>query len=382
MPEPSYDYIDSQDHLAAFCTSLSTKSWIALDTEFIREKTFLPDLCLVQIKSEELLAVVDTLKIRDLSPLSALLNDRNITKVFHAGSQDLEIFYWLNKEVPAPIFDTQVAAPVLGFAEQIGYGNLVSEYLGVELSKAHSRADWSRRPLPDNQLSYALDDVIYLEDMYLKMQRELTRRKRLDWIQPELTALEEPTRYNKPPSDRWKKMRAAQKMKGPALSVLQALTVWREEQALQSNIPRNWLLKDDVLIAMSREQPANQTDLSHIRGLGSRVKSGHADTVLALIQEAKGKTPEPMPEVVRKKKLKPAQLATVDLLGAVVTLRATELDINPSVLASRKDLEACVGAKSASPLKGWRLALLESDIDAVLSGSVALRVKDSRLVME
>lgn len=382
MPTPKYEYIDTTGKLEQFCSLLQQKPWIVLDTEFIREKTFLPELCLVQIKADEHLAVVDTLKTIDLSSLSALLHDPAITKVFHAGSQDLEIFYWLDGKVPAPLFDTQIAAPLLGFSEQIGYGNLVGDYLGINLDKAHSRADWTRRPLPDKQLLYALDDVIYLEKIYVKMLAELKTRNRLDWITPEFQAQEEPERYNKPASDRWKKMRAAQKMKGPALSVLQALTEWRETEAMKSNIPRNWLLKDDTLAALAREMPADAKDLGHIRGLGSRIKSGHATTVLEIIREAAQREPEAMPAIAKKKKLKPEQLATIDLLAAVVAMQSVELDINPSVLASRKDLEACVAAGSSEPLKGWRRALISEPIDDILSGKSRIHVKNSVLVVE
>jgi len=179
---PEHLYIDTAEALEQLCTLLRQRPYIAIDTEFVRERTYAPELCLVQIKHQELLACIDTPAIQDLSSLKQLLLDPEVTKVFHAGSQDLEIFYLMCKEVPKPIFDTQIAAPLLGSNEQIGYANLVNECLGVELAKTHTRADWARRPLPKTQIAYALDDVIYLEQLYLHLRQELSTLKRLDWV--------------------------------------------------------------------------------------------------------------------------------------------------------------------------------------------------------
>lgn len=377
-----YEYIDSSQKLADFCERLASRKWIILDTEFIRESTYRPELCLIQIKCQELLAIVDTLAVKDLSALSTLLHDPDITKVFHAASQDLEIFYWLDKKTPAPLFDTQIAAPLLGYNEQIGYGNLVKEVLGIELSKAHTRADWTRRPLPENQLRYALDDVIYLEQLYEKMHAELTDKKRLDWLTPEFEALTDPAKYDRPARDMWKKMRVAQKLKNEPLSVLQALAEWRELQARETNIPRNWLVKDDVLADIARQMPASVDELSHLRGLGAKIKSKHGIKLVELINDAREREPQPYPEILKKRKLKQQQIAIVDALAGIVTTKAITLNINPAMLATRKLLEECVAVGSSEPVTGWRQPLIASDIDMFLRGKTTLKVKESILIIE
>ena len=200
---PAHAYIDTPEALATFCDALKGAPYIALDTEFLRERTYRPELCLVQVKHGEQLACIDTIALGDdLAPLVALLDDASVVKVLHAASQDLEIFWLMNRRVPAPIFDTQLAAPLLGHGEQIGYGNLVRERLDVDLAKSHTRADWTRRPLPPEQIDYALDDVIWLEKLYLDMRAELDGLGRLDWLAPEFAAAEDPAKYDQPAAER------------------------------------------------------------------------------------------------------------------------------------------------------------------------------------
>ena len=200
----------------------------------------------------------------------------SVTKVFHAASQDQEIFYQLSRKVPTPLFDTQIAAPLLGYNEQIGYGNLVKEHLGVELAKSHTRADWTRRPLPEAQISYALDDVIYLEQLYLDFHAKLESLGRLDWLRPEFAEWERPERYEQPAGERWKKIRNIQRYKGPALSVIQKLAEWRELKARELNLPRNWLMKDDVLLSLAQQLPDSDAELGHIRSLDRKTRERHA----------------------------------------------------------------------------------------------------------
>jgi len=380
MPDtPDFQYITTLPELEACCSALSGRPWVALDTEFIREKTYRPVLCLLQIKSGDILAIIDTLQVTDLAPLSALLHDPSITKVLHAASQDLEIFYWLDKAVPMPVFDTQIAAPLLGYNDQIGYGNLVKEMLGVELSKAHTRADWSRRPLPENQLRYALDDVIYLEKVYLAQLKALKEKHRLDWLASDFAALTQVDRYNRPARDMWKKMRAAHKLSGGSLAVLQALAEWRELQARESNLPRNWLIKDDVLADIARQMPDSVEELGHIRGLGSRVRNRFAERLVTLIRAARTQEPEPLPRLARKTRITPDQNAIVDILSAYVNQRAGELDINPTLLASRKMLELCLISGDTSSLTGWRQPLLGKQIQSLLDGRSAISIREQKL---
>jgi len=370
-------YIDTIEALEAFCAPLQRKPYIAIDTEFLRERTYRPELCLVQIKHESFLACIDTIAIKDLSALNDLLLDESVTKVFHAASQDQEIFYQLTRKVPTPLFDTQIAAPLLGYNEQIGYGNLVKEHLGVELSKSHTRADWTRRPLPKEQITYALDDVIYLEQLYLDFHAKLESLGRLDWLRPEFAEWEKPERYEQPAGERWKKIRNIQRYKGPALSVIQKLAEWRELKARELNLPRNWLMKDDVLVSLGQQLPDSDAELGHIRSLDRKTRDRHGKEILTVIETARTAAPKPLPPFAKKKKLDAASLARVQLLNAWVHQRASELDIAPGLLAPIKELEQLITSDGAYQLSGWRENLLGEELRALFAGKRFLGTKSS-----
>lgn len=379
---PEHRYIDSSDTLADLCQLLREKPYIAIDTEFLRERTYRPELCLVQVKHEEHLACIDILAIDDPSALVDLLLDKSVVKVFHAASQDLEIFNLLCKQVPSPIFDTQIAAPLLGYNEQIGYANLVNEYLGVSLAKTHTRADWTRRPMPDAQIGYALDDVIYLEQLYTDMHRQLTQLKRLEWLKPEFAEWEDQSRYEQPASERWKKLRNIQRFKGPALAIAQQLARWREIKAREINQPRNWLLKDDVLLNIAQQQPDSAKELSHIRSLERKSRERYGEDILRIVAEAKDITPEPLPPFVKKEKLNPANLAKMQLLNAWVHHRADELNIAPGLLAPQKILEKLATGEGRAALKGWRDQLIGEQLQDLLDGTQALATAKRGLQMK
>ncbi len=374
-------YIDTSEALEQLCTALRERPYIAIDTEFLRERTYRPELCLVQVKHEELLACIDTMAIKDLSALVTLLMDERVTKVFHAASQDLEIFYLLCGAVPKPIFDTQVAAPLLGYSEQIGYGNLVNEHLGIELAKTHTRADWTRRPLPANQIRYALDDVVYLEQLYVDMHKQLDDLGRLSWLKPEFAEWEKPEKYDQPAGERWKKIRNIQRYKGESLAIIQQLAKWREIKAREINQPRNWLLKDDVLLSLAQQRPDNDKELEHIRSLDRKARDRFGQELLSIIKNGKGATPEPVSPFAKKQKLNAANLAKVQLLNAWVHQRAFDLNIAAGLLAPQKLLEKMVTGDGRSALRGWRDPLLGEELAALLDGSVALSTTPNGLML-
>lgn len=379
---PPYLFVDTPEKLSDLCNQLSTKSYIAIDTEFLRERTYRPELCLVQVKVENILACIDTIAIKDMGPFVRLLLNRDITKVLHAASQDMEIFYLLSKgTVPSPIFDTQLAAPLLGHNEQIGYANLVKEMLNVELSKSHTRADWTRRPLPEKQIAYALDDVIYLEELYLGIRAELVDRDRLEWLAPEFAEWEKPEKYDQPAKQRWLKVRNIQRYKGAALACIQALAEWREIKARELNRPRNWLIKDEVLCSIAQMQPDTIDELSHVRGLDKKSRDRFGAEIIELIKTASVQTPQPAPEFIKKKKLDAANLARVALLNAWVQQRATELDINSAILAPPKLLEKCVTTGTQQALGGWRASLLSDDFNDILDGKRSVSVGPDGLLL-
>lgn len=370
-----YTYITSPETLQELCQGLESAPWVALDTEFMREKTYYPQLCLLQLATPDWAACVDPLADLDLAPLYEQLYRTDLTKVFHAAGQDLEILYHLHGRLPAPLFDTQLAAPVLGYADQIGYGNLVAEVLGEQLEKAHSRADWSRRPLSEEQLRYAADDVIYLARLYPVLLERLEKQGRLAWLAEDFEALADAGRYASPPELAWQRVKGAERYKGAQLSVLQALAAWRETTAQGRDLPRGWLLKDDAMLDIARHQPKNLEALGRIRGLQERFLKSHGTALLDLIEAARQRKPEPDTRPQRPDRLSPAEEAVADLLMSVVRLRGMEHSLHPSVLASRKDLARLIqGDESAPLLQGWRRALIGTELRAILNGGRVLSV--------
>jgi ribonuclease D len=380
---PDTRYIDSTAELETLCAQLSGAQWMTLDTEFLREKTYYPKLCLLQVAVPGVVACVDPLAIEDISPLLDVIYDPGITKVMHAARQDMEILYHLRGVLPAPVFDTQIAALLLGFSDQVGYGTLVSELLGVTLDKLHTRADWSQRPLSPEQVRYAADDVIYLAQVYERLVERLGDLGRLDWLTEDFERLVQAELYSNPPQQAWLKVRGINRLKGASLSVLQALAGWRESQAQRLDRPKGWLLRDDVMVDIARHLPGDRTALGKIRGLSERVVSKNGEQLLGLVAEAREREPDPLPASGPKKRLKPEQDALVDAMLAVVRLCALENSLNPAVLASRKQLEALVtGNRDTAVMQGWRRKLAGERLQAMLDGALVLRVSGGKLNLE
>lgn len=376
-------YIDTLTELNAFCQQLTDLDWLALDTEFLRDKTFYPKFCLLQIATPELVACVDPLCLSTLTPLLPILYDPKIIKVFHAGRQDLEIFYHLCGKVPQPVFDTQIAAPLLGYPEQISYAELAFEFLGIRLDKAHSRTDWSQRPLSHHQLRYAAEDVIYLGQLYLKLRQRLISLGRLNWLEEDFKELADPALYQSLPDQAWRRIKAAQRLKDRQLSVLQTLAAWREETARSENRPRSWILKDDVLLDTARLLPESLQDLKTIRGISERGLKQYGQKLCALIQEAKQRAPIPSETASKMPRKTPEQEAMLDLLMAVVRIRAMENSLNPNVLAPKKDLEGLIwGNARPKILQGWRRAMIGEELKALLEGRKSLTVANGTLQID
>lgn len=372
--------IDNEHALVELCGQLKGSAWLAVDTEFERERTFYPELCLLQISSNDIAAVIDPFAIDNIEPLFDLLYDTSITKVFHAARQDLEIFFNITGNVPVPLFDTQIAAQLLGHSDQISYANLVKNILAVELDKKHTRTDWKRRPLTDSQLRYAVDDVIYLGQLYVQMLAKLNSLNRLEWLVDDFSALADAELYKPDPEKVWMKIRNANRLKGNELSVLQALAAWRERTARQQNRPKKWLISDDTLIGMARLLPDNPADLSAIKGLHERVYKRQASELLEIIAEARHKIPQPLAVPKAGKALNVREQAKVDVLMAIVRLRAQQYDLTPGILASRKELERFVQEQTGSTLlTGWREHLIGHELCEFLSGKISLQVENQSL---
>ncbi len=375
-------YVDSAPLLDEICERFKGSPWLAVDTEFIRERTYFPQLCLVQLANATHIVCVDPLAIKDLGPLLDLLYDPSITKVFHAAKQDLEIFYHLRRELPQPIFDTQVAAALLCERDQISYAALVEQMTNVRLEKAHTRTDWRQRPLDVEQLHYAIDDVRYLGDIYLSQRDTLVAKDRLHWLDEDFKELVDPQNYAPAPSEAWRRIKEGRRFKGKQLAVLQVLAEWRENKAIDLDKPRKWILRDECLADMARRLPEAKAALRKIRGLDGALIEKWGEEWLMLIDEAKVRPPERWPMLETKRPLSLDQEATVDLMMALVRARAVDADVSAPVLATRKMLEAFVrGEADASVMHGWRYTIVGADLKAVKRGELWLGVEDGRLLL-
>jgi ribonuclease D len=273
--------------LSQLCEQLSQSPWLAVDTEFERVSTYFPELCLVQISNGDVTAVIDPIAIKDITPMLDLLYQPAITKVLHSAHQDLEIFFNIKESVPTPLFDTQLAAPLLGYAQGIGYGNLVNEVLSIELEKGHARADWKRRPLSEDMLRYAADDVIYLGKVYEMFVEKLKTVEDQTSLNQKLANLVRAETYKPDPDLMWKKMFAAKRMKGKQLAIVKRLAAWRELTARERNRPRKWILADYALIEIAKQMPENKSELLKIDKIGEKTVIRHGDDLLKICHDAK-----------------------------------------------------------------------------------------------
>lgn len=369
------EYIDQHEALVSLCSALSDEQWICLDTEFIREKTYYPQLCLIQVGIPGRIACIDPLAIEDLSPLRAILADPAITKVFHAASQDMEILFYRLGLTPKPVFDTQIAASLMGMGDQVGYGRLVEDILRVQLDKSHSRTDWSLRPLDPEQINYAADDVRYLRDVYLHQLQWLSDKGRLDWLHDDFEHMTDPARYQPKPEQMWRRIKGNQRLKPAQLMNLKKVAEWRELRAIDADRPRRWILKDEVMLEIARRAPASINDLSRVRGLEEGVVKRHGDTLLALIKNAQDTPREEWPELERRQRLSEDQEVIVELLMAELRLSALEASISPQAIATRKQLEQLTsGRRDVDLMDGWRLELVGQRLLDLLEGKTALGI--------
>jgi len=375
-------YIDHPEQIPALCEQINRESWIALDTEFLREKTYYPKFCLLQIAAPGWVACVDPLAITDLGPLYAAIYNPAITKVLHSCRQDLEIFFQITGRLPSPIFDTQIAAPLLGFQENPGYAMLVSSFLNINLSKAHTRTDWSARPLSQDQVQYAADDVIHLCEIYLKMCEQLEKLGRRNWLDNDFEQLNNPALYQLPPENAWLKIRGKNKLTGRQLSILQSLSEWRERTAQTENKPRNWLFPDDILLELAKLQQVTVSDLAQIRGINERSVNRYGKVVCSIVDVARQRSPQPLKDKSQPSKKTPQHEAIIDVLGAVVRIRAEENSLNPIILATRKELEQLLFGDEECPLlHGWRYNMAGKELQRLLQGELKLSLSSDSVII-
>ena len=375
--------IETTAALAEACEALSKSDFITIDTEFLRETTFWPELCLIQMASPDLEVIVDPLaKGIDLAPFFALMNDASVLKVFHAARQDIEIVYHLGGLIPHPIFDTQVAAMVCGFGDSVSYDQLVSRIKGVPVDKSSRFTDWSRRPLSEKQLEYALADVTHLRDVYLAIRDQLEREGRSSWLKEEMAILEAKETYDLHPDDAW--MRLKMRLRKPQeLAVAKFVAAWREREARNRNVPRSRIVKDDTIYEIAQQQPKDSEALGRLRTVPKgweRSASGAA--VVEAVNAALALPKTEMPQLVRAPHSPEGTGAASELLKVLLKLIAEKNGVAAKVIANSDDLDkiAAEGEKAeVQAMQGWRRELFGSVALRLINGEVALRFVNRKL---
>ena len=355
--------------------------FLAVDTEFIRERTYYPQLCLVQISDGAIAVAIDPLaKGLDLTPLWTLMRDKKIVKVFHAGQQDMEIFLHQMGQLPAPIYDTQLAAMVCGLGDQVGYDKLVKALLDDEIDKTSRFTDWSRRPLSSRQIAYALDDVIYLAQLYPLMKKRIADEGRTDWLDEEYAKLNDPATYVTTPNDAWQRLKI-RNMRPPALRRLMHLAAWRETEAQQRDLPRNRVLRDETLIDLAGSNPKKLAVFSTIRNFPGGKDGKLAPPILKILRKVAIMPDSDLPAPILNTPAKKPPVAIMEMLRVLLKHVAEEKNIAPRLIASADDLERLASDDDAPirALTGWRREVFGATALRLKNGEIALAVKHGRI---
>jgi ribonuclease D len=348
--------ITTSSQLEKLCQHLRQHSWVAIDTEFVREKTYFAQLCLIQVSTPDIIACVDPLSLEDMDPLLDVLFDESRTKVFHSGRQDLEIFFDIVERLPNPIFDTQIAASLLGIGDNIGYAALVKHFLEIELDKSMTRTDWRKRPISDKALAYAEDDV----------------RGRLQWAEDEFSALTNINAYTNDPEDAWIRVKGLKSCRGVQLHIGKTLASWREDYARQMDRPRRWILADNLIVDVAKAAPNSEESVREVleKSRDGNSARRHIHTLHKLVQIAKASPISAQKSHSRSRRLTPVEEKLVKKLLGRVRAIGESLDIIPTVIASRKDVEQLVlGNKDTQLLRGWRCELAGNILESMIQES-------------
>jgi len=369
--------------LQAVCARLARHPYVAVDTEFLREQTFWPVLCLVQMAGSEDEVIVDPLASGiDLAPFYELMLDPRVTKVFHAGRQDIEIVYNKTGQVPQSIFDTQVAAMVCGFGESVSYVNLVKNLTGEDIDKSSRFTDWSRRPLSDKQLQYALGDVTHLRAIYAKLDEDLRQSGRHPWLQEEMAELADPKTYDTNPEDAWRRLKLRVKNQ-KALAVLIELAAWRDRVAQAQDVPRARVLRDEALYDVANQMPTEAARLGELRSLSEGfARSARAKEIIEAVRRGLARDPKSVPRMPSGQPISAEAGALVDLLRVLLKATAARNRVAPKMIADSDDLEriATGGDVDLPALKGWRREIFGEDALRLRRGEISLAVQHGKVV--
>jgi ribonuclease D len=374
--------ISDSKTLAAFCQRQAAADYITVDTEFMRDRTYWPVLCLVQIAGPEEAAAIDTLAPNlDLKPLLALMANPKVTKVFHAARQDIEIFYHLSGKVPAPLVDTQVAAMVCGFGDAVSYETLAGRLANASIDKSSRFTDWAHRPLTERQLKYALDDVIHLRVIYEKLAKRLAKTGRTEWVREEMTTLTDPAAYRLEPREAWRRLKVRSE-KPRLLAILRELAAWREEEAQKRDMPRNRVLKDESLLEIAAHAPKGVDELARTRGLSRSLAEGRqGSAILAAVRRAAELSEDELPRPRERQELPPSIGPVVELLRVLLKSKCEKHGVAQKLVASAGDLELIAADDDAQvpALHGWRRELFGADALALKHGQLALAISKNRV---
>jgi ribonuclease D len=380
---PAPTQVTDTDALAQACERLRQEGFVTVDTEFMREKTYWPELCVVQLGGQHEVLVIDVLAPDlDLAPLGELLADPAVVKVFHAARQDIEIFVQRFGAPPNPLFDTQIAAMVAGFGDQVGYDALVAGLTGGSIDKTHRFSDWAARPLTPAQIAYAAADVTHLRDVYVRLRARLRAEGRLDWVQEEMAALQDPASCRVDPDTAWERLRPRGTNRR-FLALVQALAAWREREAQRINIPRQRLLKDESLLEIAATAPRSPDELARARGITRGFAEGKTGSALLEQLAAVRAIPDadlPRPERPTRDSVRPSA-ALVSLLKVLLAARCEDNHVAPRLVASSDDLDrlATEEGPDIPALHGWRRTVFGNDALALKQGQVSLGVAGRRI---
>lgn len=372
--EPASDVVTTSDGVAALAARFADAEFLAIDTEFMREQTYYAQLCLIQISDGSHAAAIDPLAPGiELSPLWDLLGNERITKVFHAAHQDLEIFFKEMGKLPLPLFDSQIAAMVLGHGDQVGYDRLVRSLLNHEIDKSSRFTDWSRRPLSARQISYALDDVIYLAEMYPKLLAQLESKGRADWLVDENAKMTDPATYHTEPELAWKRIKV-RNMKPVQLRRMMHLAAWRETEAQRRDLPRNRILRDETILDLAGTNPSSTDEFGKIRNFPGGSNGKLAAPVLAILRDVAAMPDSTLPEAIAEGRKPKPPAAVMELLRVLLKHITDAEGIAPRLVASADELEA-LALDDGAPIRaqtGWRHDVF---------GAAALRLKHGKIAL-
>jgi ribonuclease D len=375
--------ITSSVELAAVCKRLSRSEYVTVDTEFMREATYWPRLCVIQMAGPEEAVIVDAMAPNlDLDPFFQLMANEGVMKVFHAARQDIEIVFHRGGLIPSPIFDTQVAAMVCGFGDSISYDQLVHRLTGARIDKSSRFTDWGRRPLSERQIEYALADVTHLRDVYQALDARLAEQGRTDWVQEEMGVLTSPATYRLEPAEAWKRLKMRVR-KPIELAILQEVAAWREREAQARDVPRSRVIKDDAIYEVASQQPTTSTALGHLRTIPRGFeRSRSAEDILAAVRRALEVPKDQLPRVPKYRPAANGNGAAVDLLKVLLKMISESHGVASKIIATVDDLEAIAGDDGADvpAMHGWRRELFGETALKLKRGEIALAVESNHVV--